>query len=151
MNTIMEIKIRRSEEKDFPQILKLVKEFAEYLGKADQVKTTVDDYIKEQDNFVCLLAETSKGEIAGYALFYYTFHTWSGKTIFLEDLFVKEKYQKQKLGTMFMCSLVDFAKQNHCKNIEWTVLDWNDKAIGFYKKIGAVVGNDNLYCTFEVK
>lgn len=147
----MDITIRKVTEQDLPKVFKLVKEFAHYLNKAEKVKTTIDDFVKNQENYSCILAENTKGEAIGYALFSTLFHTWSGKSIFLDDLYVRDEYRRCSVGTMLICSLIEYAKQQQVKSINWQVLDWNESAISFYKKMGATVGDENLNCTFVIK
>lgn len=147
----MDITIRKATEKDLTKVFNLVKEFAGYLGKTDKVKTSVEDFIKQQEYYSCILAENPKGEAIGYAIFSTIFHTWSGKSIYLDDLYVNEVYRGCSVGTMLICALIDYAKQQQVKHLNWQVLDWNESAIGFYKKLGATVGDDNLNCTFEIK
>ncbi len=147
----MDITIKKATELDLPKVFKLVKEFAQYLGKADKVKTTVDDFINNQENYSCILAEDSTGEPVGYAMFSTLFHTWSGKAIYLDDLYVRTEYRRCSVGTMLICSLIDYAKQQQVKSLNWQVLDWNESAINFYKKIGATVGDDNLNCNYIIQ
>jgi len=147
----MDIKIRKATEKDLNIVFSLIKEFASYLGKSDLVKTSMGDFIRCKDLFHCFLAETEDGDIAGYALFCFTFHSWTGKAVYLDDLYVKDNYRRCSVGTQLVYALVDFAKENSCKKIQWEVLNWNDKAIAFYKKLGATVGDDNLNCFYTIK
>lgn len=147
----MDIKIRKATQEDYQSVFRLVKEFAAFLGKSENVKTTIDDFINQSDYFSCLLAENSKGDVIGYTLFSTIFHTWSGKSIYLDDLFVKEEYRQHSVGTMLVCSLIEYAKQNQVNSLNWQVLEWNESAIHFYKKMGATVGDDNINCYFEIK
>lgn len=147
----MNISIRKSTEKDIPVIFNMIKEFATYLGKADKVKISIDELIKEKDNYHCYLAENEKGDAIGYAFYFYTYHTWTGKSIYLDDLYVKEKYRRLSVGTILACALIDLARQTKCKSLRWQVLEWNKEAISFYKKLGATVGDDSLNCAYEIK
>lgn len=147
----MNIKIRKSTEKDLPVVFNLIKEFAAYLGKEGKVKTSLEDFRRNKDLFYCLLAETQENEVVGYALFFYTFHTWTGKAVYLDDLYVKEEYRRCSVGSKLVYALIDFAKENSCKTLRWEVLDWNDKAIAFYKKLGATVGDDKLNCSYTIR
>lgn len=147
----MDISIRKATEKDIPVIFAMIKEFAAYLDKADKVKISIENLTMEKDNYHCYLAENEKGDPIGYAFYFYTYHTWTGKAIYLDDLYVKEKYRRFSVGTMLTCALIDLARQNNCKSIRWQVLDWNKEAISFYKKLGATVGDDNLNCNYEIK
>ena len=147
----MEIKIRKAEEQDMPALLGLIKEFATFLNKPEKVKINIDDLIREKDHFQCLFAENDKGKIMGYALFFCTFHTWGGKAIYLDDLYIKEEYRRHSVGSMLIYALVDQAKRQNCKSLRWQVLNWNKEAIDFYKKLGATVGDDNLNCDLAIK
>lgn len=147
----MDIQIRKATEQDLPKVFKLVKEFASFLEKTDKVHTSVDDFIKNQEYYSCFLAENMKGETMGYALFSTMFHTWSGKSIYLDDLFVKDEYRRCSIGTMLICSLIDYAKSQDVNNLNWQVLEWNKTAINFYKKLGANVGDDNMNCYYTIK
>ena len=147
----MNISIRKTQENDIPVLVDMIKEFATYLGKSDKVKINKEDLIRDKDNYQCYLAENEKGEALGYAFYTYTYHTWSGKSIYLDDLYVREKYRRFSVGTMLACALIDLAKQTNCKSLQWQVLNWNEEAIAFYKKIGATVGDDNLNCNFDIK
>ncbi len=147
----MNISIRKSTEKDIPVLFNMIKEFATYLGKSEKVKISIDDLTRDKESYHCYLAENEKGEAIGYALYCYTYHTWSGKAIYLDDLYVKEKYRRFSVGTMLACALIDLARQTNCKSLQWQVLDWNKEAIAFYKKLGATVGDDNLNCNYEIR
>ncbi|SHF32591.1 GNAT family N-acetyltransferase [Dysgonomonas macrotermitis] len=147
----MDIKIRKATVEDLPTVFNLVKEFATYLGKIEKVKTTPDEFKQQMDYFTCLIAENSKDEIVGYALFSTLFHTWSGKSIYLDDLYVKDEYRRSSVGTMLVCGLIDYAKHKKVKYLNWQVLNWNESAINFYRKMGATVGDDNLNCSFTIQ
>lgn len=147
----MNISIRKTTEKDIPILFNMIKEFAAYLGKMDKVKITLDDLIRDKDNYYCYIAENEKGDALGYALYCYTYHTWTGKSIYLDDLYVREKYRRSSVGTMLACALIDLARQSNCKSLKWQVLNWNNEAVEFYKKMGATVGDDNLNCNYEIR
>jgi len=148
---IMNINVRQANEQDLPLVFNLIKEFAEYLGKSDKVRTSLEDFRRNKDLFFCLLAETDEGEVVGYALSCFAFHTWTGKAIYLDDLYVKEEYRRCSVGSKLIYTLIDFAKENSCKTLRWEVLNWNEKAIAFYKKLGATVGDDNLNCSYNIR
>ncbi len=147
----MNIHIRKAKEEDLPIVFGLIKEFAEYLGRSSKVKTSIEDFKRNKDFFYCLLAETDDGDITGYALFCYSFHTWSGKAIYLDDLYVRDEYRRCQIGTKLVSAVIDFARKNACKTLRWEVINWNDKAISFYKKLGAVVGDENLNCSYAIR
>jgi len=147
----MNIHIRKATEEDLTTLFALIKEFADYLGKSSKVKTSIEDFKRNKDLFHCFLSETDEGDIAGYAFFYFVFHTWTGKAIYLDDLYVKEEYRRCSVGTKLVLALMDFAKENSCKNLHWEVLEWNDKAIAFYKKLGATFDKEKYSCSYAIK
>lgn len=84
-----------------------------------------------------MIAEVD-GKAAGFALYFYNFSTFLGKPgIYLEDLFVKPDYRALGIGKLLLKELAAIAVREDCGRLEWSVLDWNEPAIGFYKKIGA--------------
>lgn len=147
----MSIKIRTATQEDLRTVFSLVKEFAAYLGTSSRIKTSLADFERSSDIFHCLLAETEEGDIAGYALFSYTFHTWTGKAIYLDDLYVKEEFRRSSVGTTLINAVIAFAKENRCKNIRWEIPNWNKEAIAFYKKMEITVGDENLNCNYTVR
>lgn len=146
----MNIIIRIAEEEDFSLIFEMVKEFASYLNKADKVQVTVDEMLRSKDYFQCFIAETTDGEPVGYVCFSYNYHTWSGKSIYIDDLFVKEEFRGKDIGIKLINTVFKQARETACRSVRWEVLDWNEKAIAFYKKIGATVGDNNLNCSFII-
>ncbi len=86
-----------------------------------------------------LVAEEN-GHIVGYALFFQNYSTFFGKRgLFLEDLYVKPATRGSGLGTKMLRALAALAAERQYGRFEWTVLDWNQNAIGFYEKMGATV------------
>ncbi|CAN7440317.1 GNAT family N-acetyltransferase [Caballeronia sp. dw_19] len=86
-----------------------------------------------------LVAEEN-GHIVSYALFFHNYSTFLGKRgLFLEDLYVKPATRSSGLGTKMLRALAALAVERQCGRFEWTVLDWNQNAIGFYEKMGATV------------
>jgi GNAT superfamily N-acetyltransferase len=80
------------------------------------------------------------GQLVGYALFFQNYSTFLGKRgLYLEDLYVKPAIRGSGLGTKMLRALAAIAVERQCGRFEWTVLDWNQNAIGFYEKMGATV------------
>jgi len=132
--------IRSADEKDADAILALVKELAIYENAEDQVTATVEDYqssLKERKIF-CKVAEID-GQIVGIALYYETFSTWRGLMYYLEDFIVSEKYRGHGIGQLLMDAYLKEAKNAGAVLVKWQVLDWNDPAVNFYKKMGATI------------
>jgi GNAT superfamily N-acetyltransferase len=78
------------------------------------------------------------GRPAGFALFFHNFSTFLGKpVIYLEDLYVRLEFRGAGIGRALLVQVAKLARERGCGRLEWSVLDWNEPAIGFYKGIGA--------------
>jgi len=145
----MNINIRTASEEDFPLILSLIKELAAFEKMPEKVTNSVEQMKQEKDYFQCLIAETGTGEIVGIALFYFVYYTWVGKSLYLDDIYVKDSFRKQKIGSELLKKLFEIARTENCKRVRWQVLNWNKPAIEMYKKYGAEIDNEWLNCSFE--
>ena len=135
------LSIRPATADDVPLIRQLIAELAEYERLADAAVAT-DDGLREQLFSAQPAAEVLIGEVdgeaAGFALFFHNFSTFLGKRgLYLEDLFVRPAFRGSGLGRHLMASLARIAVQRDCGRFEWSVLDWNAPAIGFYRTLGA--------------
>ncbi len=146
-----DFRVREATEEDFPAILSLIKELAEYERSPDAVTNSVGQMKREREHFSCFVAELPDGTIAGMALFFTAYFTWVGKSIYLEDIIVKQAYRQLGIGTALMERVMQRAKDENCKRVRWQVLDWNEPAISFYRKCGAEINGDWLNCTFDEK
>lgn len=131
--------IRTANENDVPAIFALIKELAEFEKLADQINTTENELRKTlfgEDRFVEILLAEFNGEIVGQALFFKNFSTFLGKPgIYLEDLYVKPEMRGKGIGKMLLDKIISIAKERNYGRVEWSVLDWNESAIDFYKKL----------------
>ena len=139
----MEIpKIRKANYSDVKDILRLLVELAVYEKEPDAVKVTEEELIRDgfgnNPRYECLLAEFNS-EVVGLAFFTPRYSTWVGDTLHLEDLVVTEKMRGKGIGTLLYREFLLVAKERGVKRVEWSVLDWNQTAIDFYKKSGAIV------------
>lgn len=133
--------IRSADRSDIPAILNLINELAEYEKLSDQVTAT--EKILEENLFNRKFAEVLiaeyDNEIAGQALFFHNFSTFIGKPgIYLEDIYVRPKFRGKGIGKEILLRLIKIAEERNCGRVEWAVLDWNESAISFYKKLGAI-------------
>jgi len=136
----MEFRIEAASERDLPLILKLVKDLAEYEKLAHAVIATEE--ILRESLFRKRAAEVLIGyagdEPAGFAVFFQTFSTFLGVPgMYLEDIFVEPKWRRKGLGRQLLVYLARIANERGYGRVEWSVLDWNELAIGFYKALGA--------------
>ena len=142
----MDINIRPANEMDFPEIFSLITEFSVFQGTPEKVSITVDQMQENKELFNCLVAETKDKHIIGFASFFFAYYSWSGKALYLDDLYVKETFRNQAIGKMLFDAVLVYAKNNHCNKMRWLVSKWNTNAIGFYKSIGANIDETELTC-----
>ncbi|HOE05408.1 MAG TPA: GNAT family N-acetyltransferase [Bacteroidales bacterium] len=145
----MEITIRKALETDFGAILAMIRELAAFEKALDKVVNTEEFMRNEQSGFECLVAETADKEIAGMALYFYAYYTWVGKSLYLDDLYVKPGFRGQKIGYRLLNEVIGIAKENNCRRIRWQVLDWNTHAIELYRKMGAKLDDEWINCDIE--
>ena len=137
----MTIRIERATERDIPTILQMIKDLAVYERMLDQVVATEDGlrealFTGRRDAEVILAY--ADDEPAGFALFFHNFSTFVGRRgLYLEDLFVKPEFRGLGIGRRLLTELARIAVERNCGRFEWSVLDWNAPAIGFYEKLGA--------------
>lgn len=144
---IMEIHlIRSAEETDFVQIVRLFEEFAAFEKLPQKMTNSVNRMIDEKEFFHCFVAETSDGEIIGYVTYFFCYYTWTGKSLYMDDLYVKQAYRGKGIGSKLMDKVIRFAKESGCHKLRWQVSNWNTPAIRFYKKLGADVDNVEQNC-----
>jgi GNAT superfamily N-acetyltransferase len=134
--------IRKAEENDVANIIKLIKELATYEKLLHLVETTETDIKKVlfgEGKFVEVLLAEYDGALAGQALFFNNFSTFLGKPgIYLEDLYVKPEFRGMGIGKALLKSVINLARERNYGRVEWCVLDWNESAIDFYKNLGAI-------------
>ena len=145
----MKFTIREATEKDFPGILGLIKELAEFEKAPEKVTNTVEQMLDEKDRFSCFVAELESGEIVGMALYFIAYYTWVGKSLYLDDLYVKEAFRQHKIGSALLSRVFESALAENCKRVRWQVLRWNEPAIRFYEKAGALIDGEWLNCDYD--
>jgi GNAT superfamily N-acetyltransferase len=136
-----ELEIRVATEDDVQLLLSLIKELAEYERLSHEVvateETLRDSLFGERPVAEALLSFLGDAP-AGFALFFHNFSTFLGKPgIYLEDLYVRPEFRGAGVGRALLVHIAGLAKERNCGRLEWSVLDWNESAIGFYKGIGA--------------
>ena len=146
----MPIKIRQSTPKDFAALHLLIHEFALFQQTPEKVTITLDQMVADAELFSCFVAETDQQQIIGFASFYFAYYSWSGKAIYLDDLYVTQEYRKQGIGKQLLEAVIQFAKEKKCSKIRWQVSGWNKNAIDFYKSLGAVIDDVEINCDLKL-
>lgn len=147
----MSIVTRKGKEEDFPAVFSLIKEFALFQKTPEKLITTADQMIKEKDLFQCVVAEHPEEGIIGFASYFFAYYSWSGKALYLDDLYVKANYRGEKTGTQLFNAVIELARESACKNLRWQVSNWNEKAKAFYKKMGAVIDDVEVNCILKLQ
>lgn len=124
-----------------PIILELINELANFEKLANQLEVNeekIAEYLFGQKAFAECLLSFENNIPVGFALFFNNYSTFVGKPgIYLEDLFIKEKYRGKGYGKKMLLAIVKLAHENNCGRVEWSVLNWNQSAINFYESLGA--------------
>jgi GNAT superfamily N-acetyltransferase len=133
----MALAIRFATPDDAAIILRCIRGLAEYERDLDAVKVSDDDLRAQMASadppFECLLAEFD-AELAGFALFFRNYSTWSGRAgLYLEDLFVFDQYRGRGVGGALMRRLAAIVTERGWARMDWAVLDWNTSAQSFYR------------------
>ncbi len=143
------INYRLATEQDFAEILNMIKALALFEKAPEKVINTVELMNNEKHLFNCFIAETNEKEIIGMALYFIAYFTWVGKSLYLDDLYVKPEYRSKGIGTALLKQIFKTAKTENCRRLRWQVLNWNSQAIKLYKKAGAIIDNEWTNCDFE--
>lgn len=134
----MKIEIRKACREDAAEIIGLIKELAVFEKQPNAVITSEIDILENAFSthpLIYIYIAASDDQILGMALFFYSFSTWKGKSIHLEDLIVKERYRGHGIGKKLMRKVVEIAYEEGLERMDWEVLDWNTNAIKFYKSL----------------
>jgi GNAT superfamily N-acetyltransferase len=143
------IQVRKGIKDDLPAVLGLIQELADYEKASHEVQNSVERM--EEDGFgeapiFDFFVAVSNGQIVGTAIFYNRYSTWKGRCLYLEDLVVNESQRGQGTGKLLFDAVVEEAKTTKCKVLTWQVLDWNEPAIRFYKRLNAHLDEEWINC-----
>ena len=144
------IEIAQAKTEDYADIHQMIMDFAVFQKTPEKVSITLDQMLENGDDFKALIARDGQKAI-GFATYYFGFSSWSGKHLFLDDLYLETDYRSQGLGHQFMDELERIAKSKNCKSMRWLVSKWNKPAISFYKKRDAIIESTEMTCQFKLK
>ena len=144
----MSFQIRKAAEKDIPQIISLIREFAEFENLSDWCEVTegkLNEAIFGANAFVQSLVAFDGETRVAYALFFPVFKSFRGeRSMFLEDLYVSPNARGRGLGFAMLKEVAKIAKEQNCVRMDWQALKWNERAINFYKNLGAESDDENF-------
>ena len=142
----MEIEIRPVEEGDFKQLIELFQEFATFEKLPEKMTNTVEKMMEDREYFHCFVAVDRRNEIVGYVTYFFSYYTWIGKSLYMDDLYVRPEFRSTGIGTMLINRVIEFAKTENCRKLRWQVSEWNKPAIEFYRKLGAEIDGTEQNC-----
>jgi len=135
------LSIRPASESDVSLILGFIKKLAEYEKLSHEVvatEATLRNYLFGARPAAEVILAYWAGQPVGFALFFHNFSTFLGRAgIYLEDLFVDPEHRGKGIGKALLVHLARIATERDCGRLEWSVLDWNEPSIQFYRKLGA--------------
>lgn len=142
--------IEPARPEDCGVILNFIRDLADYERLLDQVVATEEDIRRElfgEKSVIRAVIAWEDETPVGFALYFFNFSTFlTRRGLYLEDLYVTPKSRGKGYGKQLMRYLAQTAKQENCGRFEWSVLDWNEPAIGFYESLGATVMLDWRIC-----
>ena len=146
----MNITIRKGIEADYPAIIDLINEFAHFQKTPERVTNTVEQMRADNNLFQCFVAVDDRNRIVGYAAWFFAYFSWTGKALYLDDLYVVESARGLAIGTRLLQTVIDHATATNCVKVRWQVSNWNKTAIAFYRKMGAQIDDVEMNCNFEL-
>ena len=142
MHSATAISIRDARPGDVPLVVGMIRSLAEYERLSDQCfadEAALAGHLFGERRFAEVVIASCDGTPAGFALFFYNYSTFLTRPgIYLEDLFVLPEMRGLGVGRALLSHLAALAVARGCGRLEWAVLTWNEPAIGFYEKLGAV-------------
>ena len=141
----MSIQLRPAAITDIDRIFKLIQEFSIFQKTPEKVKITPEQMKADMDIFKCLVA-VDDNTIIGFSTYYFAYHSWSGKVIYLDDLYVQPAYRGQHIGNLMFDAVMDIGKQTNCIKMKWLVSHWNTKAQEVYNSRGATIEDTEWIC-----
>ncbi|XP_037543458.1 diamine acetyltransferase 2b [Nematolebias whitei] len=144
----MNFKVRAATKDDCKDICRMIMELAVYEKMPDQVKISHEELERDgfcQNSFFeCLIAEVPEEQkskegftVVGYALYFYTYSTWKGRSVYLEDLYVTPEFRGNGIGKGLLCKVAEVGKSRQCVRLQMSVLNWNTPTRDFYAAKGA--------------
>jgi GNAT superfamily N-acetyltransferase len=134
--------IRNAVPEDVPVILSFIRKLAEYERLSHEVTATEEGLratLFGERRYAEVIIGYERGQPVGFALFFHNYSTFLGRPgIYLEDLFVDVEHRGKGYGKALLAHLAKLTRERNCGRLEWSVLDWNEPSIRFYKSLGAV-------------
>ncbi|HEY2866426.1 MAG TPA: GNAT family N-acetyltransferase [Pyrinomonadaceae bacterium] len=149
----MDIEIRPARDGDIQDVIRLMREFAEYEKLIDSFEVTAEkltDVLFGQRKVADMVVAAETSAPVGYALFYPYFASFRGQRgLYLEDIYVSTEFRGRGVGERLLRAVAMAAVERGCERIDFQVLEWNEPAISFYEKVGADRNDDERHFKFS--
>jgi len=145
----MKIEIRRLQDKDIKALLALLKEFALFQKHPESMTNTVKQLRQDREHFKCYIALVDS-IVIGYTIYYSAYSSWSGRALYIEDLYVTTLSRNLGIGKKLLDAVVQEAISTQCKKVKWQVSKWNKNAQEFYRHIGAEIDDTEINCDLSL-
>jgi len=142
----MDIRIRKIEVTDYAALILLFREFALFEKLPGKMTNTLEQMLEEKEHLLGFVAVNAQDEITGYVTFFFAYYTWTGKSLYMDDLYVRPEFRAMNIGTKLINQVIHFAKTENCRKLRWQVSEWNQPAIDFYKSLGANIDSVESNC-----
>lgn len=142
------MKIRPIQQDDYTQLLALFLEFSTFQKSSHLMTNSIERMQKENELLKGFIIE-EEFKIIGYVTYFYCYHTWSGKALHMDDLYVKPGHRGKGYGRQLIQKVIDFAKANDCHSLRWQVSQWNKNAQEFYLTLGAKIDDTEINCKID--
>jgi diamine N-acetyltransferase len=141
----MAYQVRKAQLEDVPAIHTMIQEFANFIRTPEKVQVTVEQMLRDGAVQGWLVAEAD-GQLIGFASVFDAYYSWSGKALYLDDLYVREPYRGQGIGQLLLDAVISLARSRGCVKLKWQVSRWNQHAIDFYTRQGAEISDIEINC-----
>jgi len=142
--------IRAAELEDYDRLYSLMHDFAQYQKTPERLILSLEQMKKDRDIFKCLLAVMPDGRIIGFTTWFFAYYSWTGKAVYMDDLYVVESFRGQGVGSRLLEAVIQLAKDAGCSKVKWQVSKWNDSGIRYYKKMGATIDEVDINCDLKI-
>ncbi len=136
------IQVRVARQEDCPRMMELIRELALFEKAPQEVTVTMEEFTEAgfgaRPVYKAFVAEAN-GAVIGFALYYIRYSTWKGCRLYLEDLLITEEFRGRGVGSLLFDELIRECRRQGFNGMTWQGLDWNEPAIGFYRKYGAAL------------
>lgn len=145
--------IRPATAADVPGIFQLVQALAAFEQEPEAVinspaRMLAEGFDRQPPAFHCFVA-TQQTEIVGIAVYFFSYSTWKGRALYLDDLMVAAGHRRRGIGQALFHAVLHVAQAEQLEKVHWQVLNWNNPAIAFYQKLGASLDNGWSNCALD--